>query len=390
MFSGWLRWFPGWVRAEGEGGYPERLLNELIRDGIPVWRVTCRREWIRFSCLAGDYRRLRPNARRACVRLRLRQKHGLPFWAFRYRHRKGLAVGLCLYGVLLGLLSSRIWVVQVTGNTTTPAATILETAKEYGVTVGAPMADMDIKGLQINGPDKLDTLSFITVNPNGCVARVEVTERSPTPEILDLSRPSDIVAVRDGRVLWMEVRSGQRVVMNGEAVSGGTTLISGRVESELGQQLYRSYGKVWAETRRQITVTVPLLYTRHVFTGERVFRPTITFLCWEIPLYSGGPLQAETVRETAHFLQAKGMTLPLGLTHRYHLYTREEKTARTEEEAAILAKQQLARQEKSLFAACVYEELEREATVRGDSYVLTVSYRCEEDIALEILIETVE
>lgn len=389
MFSGWLRWFPGWVRVEGEGGYPERLLNELTRAEIAVWRVSCRQEWIRFSCLAGDYCRLRPHARRACVRLRVRQKHGLPFWAFRYRHRKGLAVGLCVYALLLGLLSSRIWVVQVTGNTVTPTQTILEEAERHGVVVGAPMKDMDIKGLQINGPDAVPTLSFITVNPGGCVARVEVTERSPTPEILDLSQPSDIVALRDGRILWMEVRSGQRLVMNGEAVKAGTPLITGRVDSELGQKLYRAYGEVWAQTQRQITVTVPLAYTRRVPTGEVVLRPTLTFLCWEIPLYSDGPLQAETQRETAHFLQARGMTLPLGITNRYHLFTREERLARTQQQAAVLAQQQLAQQEKSLFADAKYEELERQETLREGNYILTVTYRCEENIALEIPIETV-
>ena len=203
-----LRWIPGWVQAEAEGGYPERLLNELTREGVPVWRVQRRREWTRFCCLAGDYRKIRPFARRACVRLRMRQKHGLPFWVYRYRHRRGLLVGLALYGVILALLAPRIWVVTVSGNTNTSTEAILAQAETAGIRVGAPMKSIDIKALELRGPDALPGLSFITVNPSGCVARVEVSERVPTPEVLDLTQPSDVVALRDGRILWMEVRSG--------------------------------------------------------------------------------------------------------------------------------------------------------------------------------------
>ncbi len=385
MLSGLLRWFPGWVRVEGEGGYPERLLNELTRANIPVWRVQCREEWIRFSCLARDYRLLRPYARRACVRLRVRQKHGLPFWVFRYRHRRGLLLGAVLFVAILYLLAPRIWVVQVVGNTNTPTEDILAVTEEMGVQIGATMDSLDIKHLQINGLDELPTLAWITVNPSGCVARVEVTERSPTPEVLDLSQPSDIVALRDGRILWMEVRSGQRLVMDGEAVTAGTKLISGRVESELGEKLYRSYGQVWAETRRQITVTVPLVYLRQEPTGQSIFRPTWRFLFWDIPLYSSGPLPENVLhRQITHFLTAKEMTLPLGVTHDYYQLTRTVKVARTRQQAETLAQQQLAQEERALFLPGKYTQLSREGTVQGEHFVLTATYRCEEDIASEV------
>lgn len=380
-----MRWFPGWVRVETEGGYPERLLNDLTAVGVPVWHVRRREEWTRFSCLAGDYRSLRPLARRACVRMRLRQKHGFPFWRHRYRHRKGLLVGLALYGVILALLAPRIWVVQVVGNTDTPTEEILAVARQRGVVIGARMDQLDIKGLQINGPDDLPTLSWITVNPNSCVARVEVTERIPTPEVIDLSVPSDIVALRDGRILRMEVRSGRRLVRDGEAVTAGTVLITGRVETDLGEKLYRSYGEVWAETQRRITVSVPLLYTRPVPEGTVIYRPTVTFLCWDFPLYSNSALQGDWIhRQTRYFLTARDMTLPLGVTNDYYLPVVAQKTARTAEQARLLAEQQLAAQEAALFAPNTYEQLTREGEIREGVYVLTATYRCRENIAAEV------
>ena len=64
------QWLPGYVTVEIEGGFPERMLNELTGGGIAVWRIRRRAESVRFCCLAGDYRRLRRPAKRAGVRMR--------------------------------------------------------------------------------------------------------------------------------------------------------------------------------------------------------------------------------------------------------------------------------------------------------------------------------
>lgn len=385
MMSRLLWWFSGWVRVEAEGGYPERLLNEMAVAGIPVWQLRRREEWMRFSCPAADYRRLRPAARRACLRMRIRQKHGFPFWRHRYRHRKGLLVGLALYIAILALLSPRIWVIQVSGNIETPTEEILAVAAERGVRLGARMDRIAIKELQLQGTNALDKVAHITVNPSHCVARIEVTEREPTPEVIDLSQPSDLVAVCDGVILEIEARSGQPLVKIGEAVTAGTTLITGRVQTKLGEKKYRSYGAVWAQTRRRITVSVPLVYTRYVPAGESICRPTVSLLCWDFPLYSNTPLQGEHLRRTTrHFPTIGGITLPFGWSTDYYLPLTAAQTARTAVEAENLAHQQLIEQETVLFLPESYEKQTENGRVKDGQYVLTATYLCRENIASEV------
>lgn len=385
MVSRMMRWFPGWVRVEAEGGYPERLLNAMTASRITVWNVKHRGESLYFSCLAGEYRSLRPMARRACVRMRMRHKHGFPFWCHRYRHRRGLLVGLALYILVLALLAPRIWVIEVTGNTTIPTAAILEVARQRGVTIGAKMAEVDVKGLQIGGTADLPQLAFITVNPSHCVARIEVTEREQPPPRIDLTQPSDMVALRDGQILRMEVLSGQKLVKVGEAVTAGTRLITGRLETEMGEKLYRSYGEVWAQTRRQITVSVPLTYEYTEPTGEIICQPTFSFLCWQIPLYSNLPLQQQIQSyQASHFLTIGGTVLPVGVTNRYLMPTETRSATRTEAEAQALAETQLAEKEAALFLPDSYEETEREGGVEEGAYILRVSYLCRENIAVEV------
>ena len=386
------RWLPGWARVEAEGGFPERLLNESAAAGIAVWSVRHRRESTRFSCMAGDYRRLRRPARRAGVRMRVVRKSGLPFLLRRYRHRKGLAVGLAIYGLLLALLAPRIWVIEVIGNTATDGEQIRAVAQQMGVEIGARTDRLQIKSLEIEGLRQLPTLAWITVNPSGSVARLEVTERSPTPQVLDLSQPSDIIALRDGRILSMTVLSGERTALVGEAVAAGTLLITGRQETELGERLFRAYGEVWAETRRQITVTVPLTYEETAADGCTVLRPTVTFLRWRIPLYTDRPLEEDAYIhwERAHFLRAGGLTLPLGVTNAYYVRVVRRPATRTPEEAARLAGQQLRSLTESVLADVRYTETDRRTEVTDTEYRLTVGYRCEENIAVEVPLGTAD
>ena len=385
MVSRMMRWFPGWVRVEAEGGYPERFLNAVTAERVVAWNVRRKGETIRFSCLAGDYRSLRPMARKACVCMRVQHKHGLPFWRHRYRNRKGLLVGLALYLLVLAWLSPRIWVVEVVGNNRVSDETVLEIAGRHGVILGARMDQVDVKGMQIGGTQDEPTLSFITVNPSHNVARIEVVEREQTSPPLDLTEPSDVVALRDGRIVRMEVYGGQKLVKVGEAVTAGTRLITGRVETEMGEKLYRSYGEIWAQTRRQITVTVPLVYQYDEPTGEVICRPAVTFLCWEIPLYSETPLQGENQQYQAfHPLTVAGTDLPVGVTNTYVMPVKTVTATRTEAQAMALAEEQLAEKAATLFSSNAYEELSRQGQVVDGVYVLCVDYLCVENIAVEV------
>lgn len=388
MVSRIMRWFPGWVRVEAEGGYPERLLNAVTAERVTVWNVRRRGESVRFSCLAKEYRSLRPLARRACVRMRMKQKYGFPFLWHRYRYRKGLLVGLALYIVVLALLSPRIWVIEVSGNTVTPTEDVLSVARERGVYIGGRMKRVDVKGLQIGGTKDMPTISFITVNPSHNVARIVVTEREESPPSLDLTNPSDIVALHDGRILSMEVYSGQKLVKVGEAVTAGTRLVTGRVPTEMGEKFYRSYGEVWAETRRQITVTVPLTYEYTEPTGEVICRPVVTFFSWQIPLYSDIPLQQQTQQyQASHFLTVRNVTLPMGVTNTYLMPLQIRSATRSEEEAKALAEQQLAEKEAALFLPDAFTPTGQHGEVVEGAYVLRASYLCRENIAVEVPID---
>lgn len=379
------QWLPGYVTVEIEGGFPERMLNELTGGGIAVWRIRRRAESVRFCCLAGDYRRLRRPAKRAGVRMRVRRKRGLPFFWRRYRRRRGLLVALALYVAILALLSPRIWAIEVVGNTATDADKICAVAEQAGIRLGARTDRIRVKELEIDGLGQLPSLAWISVDPSGSVARIEVIECGPTPQILDLSVPSDIVALRDGVIVSMTVVSGQRAVMVGEAVEAGRLLIGGRVESEQGERLTRAYGEVWAKTQRQIAVSVPLTYDKAQADGLVILRPTLHFLWLRLPLFADRTPAGEFLSfRREHFLRSGSLTLPLGVTNDHLVRVTRRTATRTPEEAEELAQRQLTVLEGQLFSDIRFARTACKADVTDGVLRLIAAYTCEENIAVEV------
>ena len=83
----WLRWLRGTVTFLITGAFSERLVNLCIRSRLPVWGVSRRKDGLIAHTYARQYRRLRPMARASRTKIRVRERRGLPFWQYRYRHR---------------------------------------------------------------------------------------------------------------------------------------------------------------------------------------------------------------------------------------------------------------------------------------------------------------
>ena len=101
MFLRLSRLASGYVRFSLRGDFPERFFNLCAVHGRAVWDMQRDPEGFSAYILAKDYPKLRQAARRSRVRLRVRERHGLPFFINRHRYRGGLAVGAVLLFIIL-------------------------------------------------------------------------------------------------------------------------------------------------------------------------------------------------------------------------------------------------------------------------------------------------
>ncbi len=379
------RFLRGWVRFEGLGS-AEQLLYRTAQAGIPLWNTKSCSGKVFSCCYADDYKRLRGAMRHSGIRLRLKQRYGVPFLVRRCQGRYGLLCGSILAAALLWYLPQHIWLITVTGNTTVCTEDITAAVAELGVETGQRFDSLDMDTIRIKTLSTLPDIAWLTVNPDGCIARIEVTEREPIDNPDTDNTPSNIVATCDGVIRSIKATGGHAAKRVGEAVAAGDLLVSGVYEDISGfTSVSRSKAEVLALTEHTLMVEIPFYERQWLPEGDTSFRPVFQFLNLSVPLYTSAPLNGDVaLTETDRRLKLWGLTLPIGRIDRTYTDYCWVDVERTEEQARLLAMEKL----KELFtktyprASVLSQEITEDVT--GNTLKLTAVYQCEEDIAREI------
>jgi len=380
-----VRWLTGWIRFEAEGGFPERLLNLSSHGGIDLWSMSRSGITLSACCPARAYRSIRAPAHRAGMRMHVTERHGAPFFLRRWQKRTGIIAGVIVFAVIINIFSSRIWIIQVRGNETANSEQIIAVMEKYGIREGVNPSRLVTEQIQLEAISELPELAWFTVNLSGSTAYIDVAERVVAPEMIPSDTPSNIKAACDGRIISVEAYTGQALVKPGDAVIKGALLVSGVVESKTGAMFRRSRAKIMAETHHKIEVTVPLSETVVQPVGEAIFRPYLHLFSLDIPLFTDGAIDTDVYSDgitRRSPVMVNNVPLPIGfISTRYEKYESVTIT-RTEQQAAGIAADKLAELERNLDGAEI-RAVNRAGELRGDVYVLTGSYECVEDIAVE-------
>lgn len=213
------------------GEHTERFINLAAARGVILWDVVrVDPETILARAPARSFRSLRHIARRARVRVNIRAKGGLPFLLQRLQRRWMLAGGAVAFFLLLCLLSSLIWTIDVTGTKQLDPEQVRREAASAGLYRG------NLRFL-VNGKEAADHLmrempgiAFAEVNFRGTQASIKIYEKVLPPASL---RTAHVVAVKSGAIKEVLVLTGVPQVREGDTVRAGQVLISGIVAPSL-------------------------------------------------------------------------------------------------------------------------------------------------------------
>ncbi len=378
----WERWCRGAVTFRAEGGLCERFLNLLTRGeaAVPLWHVVRTPHAVTATMRAADYAAVRPAARRTGTRVRLVDKKGLPFCARPLMKRPGLLVGVLFALVLYTALASRVWVINVHTDDPVAAEEVKACLAANGVTLGKKMNDVDLAAVQLQSIADLKNLHRLSLYFDGSIAHVDVQWDTAGVSVPDTT-PANIVAAHDGRIVAMQVTSGQSMVKAGEAVVAGDLLVSGAVETTAGVLLRHAAARVLAQTTHTFEETVPLCEPLKQ-DGHSFVQSALRLLSLEIPLYSHvTPDASYTCRTQERMLTLRGIALPVGIVSRVYTQTRTVMTPHTREEAELLARERLTARAEAALAATTVEDVTFEGVWEQDVYRLRAVYTCTEDIA---------
>lgn len=327
----------GYVKFTASGGFPERFLNLCSRNGIPLWNIRGKGSVLHASTPARFYKQMRPFARKSGMKLKISAKCGLPFFFKKHRRRFGLAAALAVLIVVVSIMSTRIWTLEVSGNSHIPEEDIIAVFEDLGVKVGAGRGKIDITATEIAALDTMEGLLWVSLNISGSNALIEVREKK-SAAVQEEPVPGHIVALQDGQLVTLEVYSGTQLQKPGNAVTKGELLISGVTENKDGTVNFNAAeGYAVARTIRKIQVNHEP--SSSIFKISKVKKHyTINFFGLRIPLgRARAGDDADEYYEETRWAMANNIKLPIGVLCRRYTYYEKAECSCTPERAALLA-----------------------------------------------------
>lgn len=279
-----VRLLRGYVVFEARGKFTERLLNITSQRGIALWNALPQPGVLTGAMSASEYRRIRPVASKAKVRLRIKQKRGFPFFVKKYKPRVGIPIGGVLGLALMLFLSNFIWTVNISGAEHISNTEVVDALEENGVRIGAYKGSVDPAAVKRDLLLKIDGLGWMSLNLTGSTAQVELKEMTDRPKTGSTLVPCNIKAAKDGVITKVNAKTGTSVVKKGSGVTKGELLVSGVVPSENGINSYlHADAEVYADVISKLEIKIPKSHEYYFLTENYIDRRRLCLFGVELP-----------------------------------------------------------------------------------------------------------
>ncbi len=295
-----------------------------------------------------DFFRLIPYLRRYQIRIRLKRKQGMPFWIRKIKKRVYFYIGFLLFIVLLFVLSSFIWQIEIVGAETIPHEQVYGVLQKEGIFKGQLKFRLPKeKEIQERLLKSFSQASWIGFQLEGTRAIVTIVMKKQIEEQSEDQKdegPVDLIAGKDALVVDMQIQRGRAVVGLNEVVQKGDLLVSGKYGDPLQEtddQIVGAKGKVLGEVWYEAEVAVPFLVHRKEYTGRRD-RKTHFFVGTKVlhnPFKKSLDLKQYETTQTMRSFYLGNWKMPFGLVDEERLEMNLLKYRRTFSEAVQLAKQ---------------------------------------------------
>lgn len=311
-----FRFLRGYIIFSGTGGFPERFINLCSLNSIPLWDTRCTSGILTSRTTIKGYKNIRKCAKKSGMKIRIKTKCGLPFLIKPYTQRKGLLIGSLISAVIVCILSSCIWTIEVTGNEKFTDEQLLTIAENHGVHIGVFHKDLDLKKIRTDIKTETDGINWFSVNTYASHAVLQVSESSGSTRIVDTSKPCNIISGVSGEVLKIETKAGTPVPLIGSAVAEGDLLISGVCEKTDGTPYFvHAGGKAVIRTDRHTEINLPFTVNAKKTTA---LDTRYYFYLFGVKIPVSITPEGTKIRTSESMLCYKGKILPAGIITDYH------------------------------------------------------------------------
>lgn len=383
LLSRVVSYFIGTLRLKISGEYCERFLNILAANSVSFWSPYVKKGDFFITVLRKDIKKIRILRRNTGVKIKIVKRKGFPLIVNKYKCRYGLILGVILFLATLNILGKCMWNIKVNGNVKVSEEQIIEFLSENNVNYGDLVKNIDTDILKQKLILTFDNIAWASLNKQGSVLEVIVTEFENNKEI---NAPYNIIADSDGVIKHLDVSKGSINVKIGDTVFKNQILISGIVNYGYGNNFVEPNGKILAEIKSNKTIEIKKIQTSKNYTGKIKNRYSIEIMGLKIPLYFGKEKKFHETVSTQRKLKIFGGEIPIKVYNDKCIFINEVYFEIDNITAEEMAKNNLMKEFKDLNAQNIIIDLKNMSKKNGN-YIFEYSTSCIKDIGKKKIIE---
>lgn len=259
-----LNYIFGYIAAEVYGEKKERFINLARGRQISIWKITDIENGYRFKMYAKDFKLLKDILRKTGMKIKIKERYGLPFLLFKYRKRKAFALGIITAFAICYGMSLFVWDISVEGNYSYTKYEILDFLEENNVRHGMKKTSVDCETIEKQIRNNYFDITWVSVELKGTRLIVHMRENFDDAGLKkeDLTEYEEgrgymLVSDKDAVIESIITRTGKPLVKKGQQVSAGDVLIDGKfdIQGDYEEYIRTEYVRADGDVYGQVVYT---------------------------------------------------------------------------------------------------------------------------------------
>ncbi len=277
-----MKFLFGYVVFSLTGGLENEFLNQCLKNEIALTDLKATPFGITGVVPAGKYKQICKIAKKCGGRVRMQEKHGLPFLLHKHSRRYGLVAGAAFFVFCAWYTSFFVWNVQFYGLNQQQIQILQPKLIELNLVEGARVTDDYLRVCEEEILFSSPEFGWVSINFVKGRLVVEASIATPKPKI-DGNEITQIRAGLAGEIVSMEVYGGTATKKVGDSVEAGELLVEGvyrtpYITRYFFEQPQHSTAKILAKVECVYSSEVQLESTALLPFGQRVEQRIYTVL----------------------------------------------------------------------------------------------------------------
>ncbi|MCM1088251.1 MAG: sporulation protein YqfD [Muribaculaceae bacterium] len=280
----WVQYIKGYVSIKVWGYSTERFLNLCGNHDILIWDIENHGDYYTMKVSIKGFFALKTLLRKTGTRASVLHRYGLPFFVPKIKKRKIFVFGLLLC-LLFWIYTARyIWDIEIEGNYSLTEDVLMDYLKSQGVHTAMKKENLQIEELEMRLREEYNLITWASLKVDGTTLIIRIRENEmpeydytnqsaeeDTNPSLEAAQGKDIVASKDGTIVYMITRKGVPQVSIGDSVVKGQILVSGAVPVYNEDTTIRKYQYYEADADIMLSYEKALSVERKTGYLEKVY-----------------------------------------------------------------------------------------------------------------------